>query len=59
MSSRTMSLLHKHYFRYKEKVLFLRQVDDFAVACEDKDIAEKVIQSIESKITIKLKILIY
>ena len=42
-------------FGTKKTVLFLRQVDDFAVACQDKDIAEQVIQAIDSKMTIKIK----
>ena len=43
----------KNYSDTGKKVLLLRQVDDFAVACEDKDTAEKVIESINSKMTIK------
>ena len=36
-------------------VLFLRQVDDFAVACEDKATATTVISNINSKMTIDVK----
>ena len=36
-------------------VLFLRQVDDFAVACTDKETAEKVIQVIDATMTIQIK----
>ena len=43
-------------FGAKKIVLLLREVDDFVVACEYKDTAEKVIQAIDSKMTIKIKI---
>ncbi|GFH58223.1 hypothetical protein CTEN210_14699 [Chaetoceros tenuissimus] len=36
-------------------VIFLRQVDDFAVACETKDIATQVISDINSKMSIDVK----
>ena len=45
----------KNIFGYNKKVLFLRQVDDFAIACEDKQTAEKVVQAIDSKMTIQIK----
>ena len=38
-----------------KKVLFLRQVDDFAIACEDEQLATQVIQDINSKMTISVK----
>jgi hypothetical protein len=36
-------------------VLFLQQVDDFAVACEDTDTAKLVIKQINEKMTIDVK----
>ena len=36
-------------------VLFLRQVDDFAIACQDETIAEQVIKDINSKMSIDVK----
>ena len=42
-------------FGTNKKVLFLRQVDDFAVTCADKGTAEKVIQVIDEKMTIQIK----
>ena len=38
-----------------KKVLFLRQVDDFAISCEDKATALDVIEKINSKMTIVVK----
>ena len=38
-----------------KKVLFLRQVDDFAVSCEDSETAMQVIKAIDSKMTITVK----
>ena len=46
-------------FDTKKTVLFLRQVDNSAVAFKDKDTAEKFIEAIDSKMTIKIKILAY
>ena len=45
----------KNYDNTGKTVLFLRQVDDFAVACEDKTIAAQVIERINSKMTINVK----
>ena len=42
-------------FGSSKKVLFLRQVDDFAIACQDKETAEQVIKAIDSKMTIQIK----
>ena len=42
-------------FGSNKKVLFLRQVDDFAIACQDKQTAEQVIKAIDSKMTIQIK----
>ena len=42
-------------FSTNKKVLFLRQVDDFAVACADKETAEKVIKAIDEKMIIQIK----
>ena len=36
-------------------VLFLRQVDDFAISCQDKETATHVINNINSKMTIDVK----
>ena len=36
-------------------VLFLRQVDDFAISCEDKTTAQSVIDIINSKMTVDIK----
>ena len=36
-----------------KKVLFLRQDDDFAVSCQDQGIANKIIETIDKKMTIK------
>ena len=44
-----------NYKNTGKKVLFLRQVDDFAVACQDKSTASDVINTINSKMTIDVK----
>ena len=36
-------------------VLFMKQVDDFCVLCEDREIAKGVIQAINAKMTIDVK----
>ena len=38
-----------------KKILFLRQVDDFAIKCEDKQTAMYVIEQMNSKMTITVK----
>ncbi len=38
-----------------KKLLFLRQVDDFAISCEDKETALEVIKEIDSKMTVRIK----
>ena len=38
-----------------KRVLFLRQVDDFAIACQDTDLANQVIKDINSKMSIEVK----
>ena len=38
-----------------KRVLFLRQVDDFAIACESTELAQQVINDIDSKMSIKIK----
>jgi hypothetical protein len=38
-----------------KRVVFLRQVDDFAIACQDKETATEVISNIDSKMSIKIK----
>ena len=43
------------YKNTNKKILFLRQVDDFAVACQDKETAQNIIQEINSKMTISVK----
>ena len=45
----------ENYNNTGKKILFLRQVDDFAVACEDKETALKVISEINDKMTIQVK----
>jgi len=42
-------------FGESKQVLFLRQVDDFAVSCQDQATADKIIQAIDKKMTIKIK----
>lgn len=44
-----------NYNNTGKRVLFLRQVDDFAVSCEDKETALHVIKSINDKMTINVK----
>jgi hypothetical protein len=44
-----------NYNNTGKTVLFLRQVDDFAVACEDKTTAKNVIKQINDKMTIDVK----
>ena len=44
-----------NYNNTGKTVLFLRQVDDFAIACEDKSTATDVIESINNKMTIDVK----
>ena len=44
-----------NYNNSGKKVLFLRQVDDFAVACEDKNTAIDIINTTNSKMTIDVK----
>jgi dUTP pyrophosphatase len=45
----------KDYNGTGKTVLFLRQVDDFAVSCENKETATKVIKQINDKMTIDVK----
>ena len=47
----------KNYNNTGKTVLFLRQVDDFAVACHDLTTAQQVIHDINSKMTINVKVL--
>ena len=44
-----------NYNNTGKKVLFLRQVDDFAVSCKDKTTALDVIEKINKKMTINVK----
>jgi dUTPase len=44
-----------NYNNTGKRVVFLRQVDDFAIACEDKNTASTVINDIDSKMSIKIK----
>ena len=44
-----------NYDNIGKSVLFLRQVDDFTVACEDKSVADKVIKRMNDKMTISVK----
>jgi dUTPase len=46
-----------NYKGTNKKVLFLRQVDDFAIACEDSALAEQVIADINNMMTIDVKLL--
>ena len=39
------------------KILFLRQVDDFAIACKDETIAKDIINSINQHMSVKIKYL--
>ena len=45
----------RNYNNTGKTVLFLRQVDDFAIACQDRDLAKQVIHDINSKMTIDVK----
>ncbi len=45
----------KDYNNTGKSIYFLRQVDDFAVACEDKETAQHVIKAINDKMTISVK----
>ena len=45
----------QNYNNTGKTVLFLRQVDDFAVACQDKELAQTVIKDINDKMTINVK----
>ncbi len=38
----------------EKKVLLLRQVDDFAISCQDKKLCEEVISDIQSEMTIAI-----
>ncbi|GFH58496.1 hypothetical protein CTEN210_14972 [Chaetoceros tenuissimus] len=51
----TGTIVVKDYKGTGKSVLFLKQVDDFTISCETKDIAEDVIASIDSKMSIKVK----
>jgi hypothetical protein len=44
-----------NYNKTGKTVLFLRQVDDFAVACQDKETAHDIISKINDKMTIQVK----
>ena len=44
-----------NYNNTNKRVVFLRQVDDFAIACEDRELAKQVIKDINSKMTIDVK----
>ena len=49
-------LYHTHDYNGTGKtVLFLRQVDDFAISCQDKELAMDVIAKINAKMTIEVK----
>ncbi len=44
--------------KYKESnVLFLRQIDDFAIACKDEAIAKDMIAKINSYMSVQIKYL--
>ena len=43
-----------NYNNTGKRVLFMRQVDDFAIACETRELANQVTQDIDSKMTIKI-----
>ena len=45
----------ENYANTGKRVLFLRQVDDFTVACEDNDTALHFIHAINDKMTIEVK----
>ena len=44
-----------NYNNTGKKVLFLRQIDNFAVSCEDEATAQHVIKSINDKMSIDVK----
>ena len=44
-----------NYKNTGKRVLFLRQVDDFAIACQDTSLANQVIEDINSKMKIEIK----
>ena len=44
-----------NYNNTGKTVLFLRQVDDLAIACQDKELADMVIQNINDKMSIEIK----
>ena len=44
-----------NYIGTGKKVLFMKQVDDFSVSCEDRDTAKHVISAINEKMTIDVK----
>ena len=44
-----------NYNGTNKRVLFLRQVDNFAIACETKELANQVVNDIDSKMSIKIK----
>jgi deoxyuridine 5'-triphosphate nucleotidohydrolase len=44
-----------NYNNKGQKILFLRQVDDFAVACESRTLASDIISKINDKMTIDVK----
>ena len=44
-----------NYNNTGKKVLFLRQVDDFAVSCQDHETAKHVIEAINTEMTIQVK----
>ncbi len=44
-----------NYNNTGKKLLFLRQVDDFAISCEDQETALDVIKAIDSKMTVRIK----
>jgi deoxyuridine 5'-triphosphate nucleotidohydrolase len=44
-----------NYMNTGKRVLFLRQVDDFAVSCQDRQTAQDVISQINGKMTIEVK----
>ena len=55
MYSWKMFVLHQQIQKHQQKVIFLHQVDDFAIACEDSDTAKQVTHNINSKMTIDVK----
>jgi len=47
--------LYYHPDYKNNEIYFIRQVDDFAIGCPDKKIAEEIIDIIDSYMTIKIK----